>query len=1242
MTDSLKIGKRAFTVAVAAATILWSIGISAFVAPMSARAASAGDVIKGTTLSTVYYYGSDGSRYAFPNEKSYFTWYSDFSDVETITDSELAAISLAGNVVYRPGSRWVKIQSDPKTYVVSTEGTVRWVESEEVAEGLAGSDWNTMIDDVPDTFFVDYTVGTSLTDAGDAFDGALVDMDGVTYLVWGDEMLMVSDAGFSANMFQTRNVLDGEGVDLAGLDAGDDLEDESSSLTDAAQLGEEVTGGLSVSLASDSPASATIPSGAASVAFTKVKLMASSGSADVSQMVFHLGSIGSVDNIDNAFLYEGSVRLTDARDVNSSTRNVSFTGLDISLDSGDSTYVTVRADITAAADSGDDASFALSDEDSVTSSATVSGSFPVSGNTMTFSSESAGTLTITAGNNPSDPTIGEEAAEIAEFDAETSTDAWLSEVTVNVDDAADHDNYELWHDGDLVASGSVNDDLVTFELTDSIWLEDGDVETFNVSADIGGEAADTITVTIEEEADVVAVGEDFGFNLGVDITDYDTAAEGSVTTIEGGELTFAFNGPSSDDIVVDGSDVVFMEFSITSANWTEIIEIPVSVEDAGEDNDANDDTGLLIDDAGGDFGALEDIAIREEDGSVWMGPEELDADGSDAAQTITFDDNMELQAGESLDLMLTADVSDDATAGEVYHMELDMDNVEAEDANGDTLAAGDVVPSADIIGNDMTVTTSSMTVTASTPPASGTYVKGASNVSVVGFSFEAGDAESVTVTDLLLTVDGDDDGTWSDELDIDESDFVSSCSLYDNESGALIDGPESLNDDDETLDFDNFDWTVDAGETAKIIVKCNFANQNSSDTADAYIFYIEDNGDITSEDSDGDSVVETLAEGNDTDDGEITIVTITTAGTMVVSASGSTPNSSIILGASTDVEISKVKFEASTESFIINAFQMQNTGSDDSVASSVTLTYTDSEGEEATDTGYLAAGFVKFDNLDLFVEADDDATVTISIDTNSVSSSGGADSGDTIELEFVDEEFEADGYNSNTSLDADDVADVAGFNVMTLRKTQPTLSLASGSPSGAGVAGDSEVFRFNVAADSRGDVTLDKVIFAVTTSDDDNDFNECDDGAGDTGLEDVTKWEIYDTDDSSSKLDDAGDWTFLDSGAGDAAQDCDVGEVIKYAVLDFEGSATTGPEEIGAGETKTYVVKVDTTGASSADDDAIRVDIIDEDEADTDTAFDATDDNDGFAIRWDDDNEGASITGALVDNLPVTGGTIQY
>lgn len=127
-------------------------------------ALSAGTLIKGSG-SAVYYYTKAGTRLSFPNEKTYFTWYTDFSNVATITDAELAEIKLAGNVTYRPGSRMIKVQSDPRTYVVDDGGTLRWVQTEQIATSLYGSDWAKKIDDLSDAFFGDYQTGVSVSSA---------------------------------------------------------------------------------------------------------------------------------------------------------------------------------------------------------------------------------------------------------------------------------------------------------------------------------------------------------------------------------------------------------------------------------------------------------------------------------------------------------------------------------------------------------------------------------------------------------------------------------------------------------------------------------------------------------------------------------------------------------------------------------------------------------------------------------------------------------------------------------------------------------------------------------------------------------------------------------------------------------------------------------------------------------------------------------------------------------------------
>lgn len=126
-----------------------------------------GDLIRGTSFSAVYYYGRDRFRYVFPNDKTYFTWYNDFSSVKWISDADMGKIQIGGNVTYRPGMKMIKINSDPKTYAISRGGKLRWVTSEAVAISLFGNDWNKKIDDVPDGFFPNYTAGANIETTSD-------------------------------------------------------------------------------------------------------------------------------------------------------------------------------------------------------------------------------------------------------------------------------------------------------------------------------------------------------------------------------------------------------------------------------------------------------------------------------------------------------------------------------------------------------------------------------------------------------------------------------------------------------------------------------------------------------------------------------------------------------------------------------------------------------------------------------------------------------------------------------------------------------------------------------------------------------------------------------------------------------------------------------------------------------------------------------------------------------------------
>ena len=126
--------------------------------------APAAELVKMPGNDAVYYKAVNGQRYVFPNEKTYKTWYADFSGVKTITAEEMYALPIGGNVTYKPNSRLVKITTDPKVYWVAKNGVLRWLSSEALAKEMFGGNWAALVDDLSDAFFAPptYTIGEPL------------------------------------------------------------------------------------------------------------------------------------------------------------------------------------------------------------------------------------------------------------------------------------------------------------------------------------------------------------------------------------------------------------------------------------------------------------------------------------------------------------------------------------------------------------------------------------------------------------------------------------------------------------------------------------------------------------------------------------------------------------------------------------------------------------------------------------------------------------------------------------------------------------------------------------------------------------------------------------------------------------------------------------------------------------------------------------------------------------------------
>jgi hypothetical protein len=167
-----------------------------------------GNLVKRADMSAVYFIDQDNRRHAFPNGTTYFSWFTDFSGVKTISADTLAQIPLGTSVFVRPGTYLVKIQSDPKVYAVEPYGVLRWITTEAIATSLFGPNWNTKIVDVDPAFFLDYQMGSNITAASHP-SGSVIEYAGSTdkyYIDNGESKLITPDV-FSQDLFQNKFIL---------------------------------------------------------------------------------------------------------------------------------------------------------------------------------------------------------------------------------------------------------------------------------------------------------------------------------------------------------------------------------------------------------------------------------------------------------------------------------------------------------------------------------------------------------------------------------------------------------------------------------------------------------------------------------------------------------------------------------------------------------------------------------------------------------------------------------------------------------------------------------------------------------------------------------------------------------------------------------------------------------------------------------------------------------------------------
>jgi hypothetical protein len=791
--------RKIFAAGVMMTTILSLCVVSA---PANA-AASAGDLIKINGSSSVYYLGANGKRYVFPNEATYFSWYKDFSGVVTVSQSEIEGYPLAANIVIRPGTKLVKSPSISTVYAVEPNGVLRSIVSEANAKALWGDNWNKKVVDVIDAFFTNYTVGAPLTagvyPAGQLFKTA-GSPDVYVQGTDGKARKFASEAAFLANNYNWDNiqtaattfVMPSTGSAVAGREDG---------IADVSQGGGAGSGvvagtGMTVALASDTPAASTIPLNAPSD-FLKFNVTAANdGAVTINSIKFTATGLGDHTQVQGVTVYVNGARVGNAKNIDSNNEaNMNFSS-GIVIPAGQTKSIVVRASL--ADEKGHILGIAKA-SDIVATGATVSGSFPITGSVMTGSNVAVGNIAVSTGNSLTDPKLGDKAFTIASVSMENSNnkeDINVYSITLkrSAGTAADDDfeNIGLYVSGAKVASSmGLKDKFVTFTFDTPYLLEKGKTKKFDVKADIVDGVGKTVTISLDSTSDITAVGKVYGSYATIS-----GSYAGSSLSINSGDVALAKENASIDKVRKDTTNVALGTVKITP-NTGKNVELSTFA--------------ATITFTGTGSSSIENVEIMDKaTGNVY---DLSEVHGTSVKYRNTAVD-MTLTSGITKEFVVRADVKASAVSGDSYAVSVAASDLTVKDLDNNTIT--DKTPSS-LSFNVVTVQAPLLTVSTNALSSALSAVVGTSNVQVLSLNFKANSTDALKVTDLTVTEETSD--TMSTGV-------ISQYRLYKDGIATPIKALSGSKVSADAVTFNDLDINVPKGEEVKYYVTVDFVNDN--------------------------------------------------------------------------------------------------------------------------------------------------------------------------------------------------------------------------------------------------------------------------------------------------------------------------------------------------------------------------------------------------------------------------------
>jgi len=741
-------------------------------------------------------------------------------------------------------------------------------------------------------------------------------------------------------------------------------------------------GALVVTINADTPDGGTVPLGASGIHYLYVDFTVPASEEDpvnLSGVDVKRTGIGATTNFDNVYAYEGDDRLTNGRSFASDDNIAEFNNLGVSITPGETVTLGWIADMAnAEVNAGAQNAFRLEGPDSIRSNATEVTFDPegesITGNTIEIGSQAVGQLTVEVTGSLDDPTVGSCApiakARVTADGESASIEKMAFTIKGSISEDTEVEDLSLKIQGTedvLGTADSVIGSLATVVLDTPFDLDEGQDRVFQLDACAGGEEGNTVRTYVDESTDITAIGGDFGYGMRVDNNDYDgddTAdndGDGAVpdyseVTMQGGTFTVGEKGsPVTGTVTINSNDTSFLDLTFTSERNVDVEQLQVTVEaddnDDGlfaDDGDDTDEDGLY-NNVNGTWN-VSNVRIWDVEGSdTLMGPGEptaFVAGGTmDGTYTYTFNEAFPMDASQTIDTQVTLDVDNDCPANESFRVTLetisqtegirDLDNNEY---------ITDIVPGADIVGNPLTTTTASASISQGTI-VDHNVTKG-SETEALDVIFQAGSSEDIKVTEIQARIytdtseadaGADNAANWNDATDSAVVDRVPTVSLYEGTWDAenAIGSPDSPGDvpaagQPAPLVFSGLNWVIPADGNTTLLFVLDTSN-NGVDADNENIAIEVRAQDITAEvatgSNAGNAVVFTGGTINtvtsDATDNEVE-VNVITGGALTASQQTSDPldEINVVVDNTADTLFSRTKYTATEENIKVEALQV--------------------------------------------------------------------------------------------------------------------------------------------------------------------------------------------------------------------------------------------------------------------------------------------------------------------------------